>query len=143
MALDSTQKEALASWIREGVSLSDAQKRLESEFGVRMTYMDVRFLVDDLDLELRAEGPAFTEVIEAKGPEQPGKVSVTLDKVRRPDAALSGQVVFSDGQSAQWHIDQMGRFAMNPSVPGYQPSQEDLQTFQSELQSAVEKSGMY
>lgn len=112
---------------------------------MRMTYMDVRFLVDDLNLEIKAEGPAFDEptVDPSKaGGQEPGKVSVSLDKVARPDALVSGSFTFSDGVNAQWHLDQMGRLAMNPSQPGYQPKEEDLRSFQEELRSAVEKSGM-
>jgi hypothetical protein len=122
------------------------QKRLEEEFSVRMTYMDVRFLVDDLDLEVASPAPVFNDpaAADVSGASEPptGKVSVSLDKVARPDSLVSGQVTFSDGVTAQWHLDQMGRLALNPSQPGYQPSQEDVQKFQEELRSAVEKSGM-
>ena len=34
------------------MGLSDVQKKINSDFGIVMTYMDVRFLVDDLDLTL-------------------------------------------------------------------------------------------
>lgn len=146
MSLTDEQKAAVAGWLEEGASLSDVQKRLETEFGVRMTYMDLRFLIDDLNLEVKTERPQFDDHSPAQaggGQAAPGKVSVTLDKVSRPDALVSGRVTFSDGESAQWHLDQMGRLAMNPSTPGYQPSQADLQEFQNELRGAVEKSGMF
>jgi hypothetical protein len=143
MALDIMQKSALASWIREGVTLSEAQKRIESEFGIRLTYMEVRFIVDDLDLELQSAGPAFTEPLRNEPPAAPGKVRVSLDKIRRPNALLSGSVVFSDGHAAQWQLDQMGRFTMNPSTPGYQPTQDDMMAFQSELQTVAEQAGLY
>ena len=32
--------------------MSDIQKKINDDFGIVMTYMDVRFLVDDLDLDL-------------------------------------------------------------------------------------------
>ena len=138
------QKATVAGWVRDGASLSDVQRQIESEFGVRMTYMDVRFLVDDLDLELTTEGPQFEEPKVTPGPgTAPGGVSVSLDKVARPDALVSGQVTFSDGQQAQWHLDQMGRLALNPKDPGYKPSQEDIQQFQEKLREAVEQSGMF
>ncbi|NDV63245.1 hypothetical protein G0Q06_12335 [Puniceicoccales bacterium CK1056] len=143
MSLTDEQKSSVAAWIREGASLSDVQKRLETEMDVRITYMDLRFLVDDLDLEIKAVGPQFDDPkVEEVGSAQAGKVSVTLDKVTRPDALVSGQVTFSDGVSAQWHLDQMGRLSLNAKQPGYKPSQEDLQDFQNELRQAVEKSGM-
>jgi hypothetical protein len=145
MSLSEEQKAVLTNWIKEGLSLSDIQKRLESEFEIRLTYMDVRFLVDDLDLELQSEGPQFDEPKVESAPVggPPGTVSVSLDKVSRPDALVSGQVTFSDGMSAQWHLDQMGRLSLNPKDAEYRPSQEDLQAFQTELSEAVKKAGMY
>src|SRR2546421_9859623 len=50
MNLDETQRKKVAEWIAQGLQLSDIQTRLASELGVTMTYMDVRFLVDDLKL---------------------------------------------------------------------------------------------
>jgi hypothetical protein len=144
MSLSDEQKSAVAAWISEGASLSEVQKRLESEMSVRITYMDLRFLVDDLDLEIKAEGPKFNnpKVDQITPAAAAGKVTVALDKLTRPDALVSGQVTFSDGVSAQWHLDQMGRLSLNAKQPGYKPSKEDLQDFQNELRKAVEQSGM-
>ena len=145
MNLSDEQKAVLAGWVQSGMGLSEIQKRLESEFEVRITYMDLRFLVDDLDLEVTSEGPKFDDPLaKAGGPTAvPGRVSVTLDKVSRPDAMASGQVTFSDGVSGQWSIDREGRMALNPTQEGYQPSPEDLQEFQKELQEAAKKAGMF
>ena len=51
MNLDETQKQKVTAWIGEGLKLADIQKRLETEFGLRVTYLDVRLLVDDLKLK--------------------------------------------------------------------------------------------
>lgn len=53
MALTPEQTSAVASWVSAGDNLSTVQKKLQTEFGISMTYMDVRFLVDDLDLALK------------------------------------------------------------------------------------------
>jgi hypothetical protein len=145
MELSEEQRGVVAGWIREGKSLAEVQKGLESEFSLRLTYMDVRFLVDDLDLELTSTGPQFDDpkAVEAQAVAPAGGVSVTLDKVSRPDALVSGQVTFSDGVNAQWHLDQMGRLALNPTQADYRPSETDLEAFQRELRSAVEKSGLF
>ena len=50
MQLDENQKKTVAGWIEEGLDLSAIQSRLESEMDIPMTYMDVRFLVGDLEL---------------------------------------------------------------------------------------------
>jgi len=53
MELSQQQREAVSQWIAAGDSLAVVQRRLSTEFSVSMTYMEVRFLVDDLGLELK------------------------------------------------------------------------------------------
>lgn len=57
MTLTPEQKETVAAWIAAGDNLSTVQKKLREQFSVTMTYMDVRFLVDDLNLALQDPTP--------------------------------------------------------------------------------------
>ncbi len=57
MTLTPEQKETVAAWIAAGDNLSAVQKKLREQFSVTMTYMDVRFLVDDLNLALKDPTP--------------------------------------------------------------------------------------
>lgn len=57
MDLTPEQKTAVASWVAAGDNLSVVQKKLYEQFQVSMTYRDVRFLVDDLNLELKDAAP--------------------------------------------------------------------------------------
>jgi hypothetical protein len=57
MSLTPEQKQAVASWVAAGDNLSAVQKKLAEQFQVSMTYRDVRFLVDDLNLELKDAAP--------------------------------------------------------------------------------------
>ena len=57
MSLTPEQKQTVAGWVTEGDSLSVVQKKLLEEFKISMTYMDVRFLVDDLELTLKDPAP--------------------------------------------------------------------------------------
>jgi len=57
MTLTPEQKQAVTSWIAAGDNLSAVQKKLAEQFKISMTYMDVRFLVDDLGLELKNAAP--------------------------------------------------------------------------------------
>jgi len=148
------QKREIAGWVSEGMGLSDIQKKINADFGVVMTYMDVRFLVDDLDLTLVDEdepveedaddGNEATEV----SPDAPlqeetgsGGVQVELDAVNPPGAMASGSVVFSDGEKKSWTIDQFGRLALAGGEEGYKPSEEDVVEFQKELDSALRGKG--
>ena len=47
--LDDRQKNAVRKWAADGAGLSEIQRRIKDEFGISMTYMDVRFLMLDID----------------------------------------------------------------------------------------------
>jgi len=161
MHLDEAQKQKVGAWIAEGRSLSEIQKLLESESGLRLTYLEVRLLVDDLKLTPKdaprpegkklvgpeagkaagATAPAPAPAAEPAGNPLSG-VSVTVDSLARPGAAVSGSVRFSDGNTAAWVIDQMGRLGLMPQQQGYRPSPEDVQEFQIQLQNELQGMGM-
>ncbi len=65
MNLDDAQKRQVSAWIHAGLKLSEIQSRLAAELGVRLTYMEVRLLVDDLKLvpkDVEPPAPAATTV---------------------------------------------------------------------------------
>ncbi|QYM77578.1 hypothetical protein K0B96_09580 [Horticoccus luteus] len=57
MTLSPEQQTAVASWVSAGDNLSAIQKKLTEQFNLSLTYMDVRFLVDDLNLALKDPAP--------------------------------------------------------------------------------------
>lgn len=135
------QVAALRQRAAEGATMSDLQKLLKDDFGIAITYMDTRFLVLDLGIELQ-ETPRETPKEEAKpAPVPTGKVEVTMDSLTLPGALVSGKVTFSDGETAIWMLDQTGRPGLDPDTPGYRPSQEDIMEFQVQLRSLLQKSG--
>jgi hypothetical protein len=50
MNLDESQTARVREWIGQGLKVADVQTRLADEFGVRLTYMEARLLLDDLKL---------------------------------------------------------------------------------------------
>lgn len=162
MKLDDAQKQKVTQWIEEGLKLSDIQGKLSSEFGLSMTYMEVRFLIDDLGVKLKdkpretppEQAPAKTPPPAGETAGQPaapgedeteglpaGNVSVTVDQVTRPGTLVSGKVTFSDGKLAEWYLDQMGRLGVAPKEKDYKPSQDDIMEFQMALQNELAKLG--
>src|SRR2546426_297006 len=169
MDLDEAQKQRVAAWITEGLKLSDIQKRLGSELGISMTYMEVRLLVDDLKLTPKdPERPQVPELGKNKAPAAPAnatpaideedelrqpddamggtapaprRVSINVDQLARPGSLVSGKVTFSDGKSAQWYLDQSGRLGLIPQEAGYKPAASDVQAFQLELQDELARLG--
>ncbi|HAB19977.1 MAG TPA: hypothetical protein PLX89_24235 [Verrucomicrobiota bacterium] len=155
MQLTAEQQTKARQWLAEGMKLSDFQKRLESEFGLRLTYMDVRLLVTDLQVlpkdPERPPTPPPTEAVAAATAASPdatpaagglGGVRVSVDTVTRPGAMVSGKVTFSDGQKATWLVDQYGRPGLMPETKGYRPSATDMQDFQMALEQELVKLGM-
>lgn len=57
ITLTPEQKQTVSAWVAAGDNLSTVQKKLSDQFKISMTYMDVRFLVDDLGLELKNATP--------------------------------------------------------------------------------------
>jgi hypothetical protein len=71
MTLTPEQKQAVTSWVAAGDNLSAIQKKLSEQFQISMTYRDVRFLVDDLNLELKDAAPKVDASDVTKTPSQP------------------------------------------------------------------------
>ena len=147
------QKKEIASWVAEGIGLSDIQKKINTDFGIVMTYMDVRFLVDDLNLTLQDAEEEVAPKVDGKDDGEDdtasvddpltgqGGVTVELDTVNPPGAMASGSVVFSDGQSKKWTLDQYGRLGLSGGDADYKPSDEDVAEFQKQLDTALRGRG--
>lgn len=75
MQLTPEQKAAVVSWVAAGDNLSAVQKKLSEQFKVSLTYRDVRFLVDDLNLELKDAAPKVdtSDVTKAQPPPSASK----------------------------------------------------------------------
>lgn len=163
MNLSDAQKEQVRAWISQGLKISDIQTKLAKDCGVAMTYLEVRFLVDDLKLVPKdpeppkappappapaaaptAPGAPAPELAEELPQTAPGggQVSVTVDELAVPGTMVSGKVTFSDGQTAQWYMDEMGRLGIAAKQKGYRPPQTDIQAFQLALQKELSKLGM-
>jgi len=57
MTLTPEQSAAVSTWIAAGDNLSNVQRKLREHFSLSLTFMDVRFLVDDLNLQLKDPAP--------------------------------------------------------------------------------------
>jgi hypothetical protein len=140
--LSGEQITAIQSWAAGGAQLPDIQLRMKEEFGFSLTYMDTRFLVLDLGIEMIVEKIEEPAAEIKKAPIPTGAVSVTMDAIAVPGAIVSGKVVFSDGEAGIWMLDQTGRPALDPDTPGYAPSREDVMEFQKQLRALIESTGL-
>jgi hypothetical protein len=140
--LSPEQIESLKQRAAEGATMSDLQRHLKEDFGFSLTYMDTRFLILDLGIELIEEPKEEPKAEEISAPIPTGSVTVTMDALTLPGALVSGKVTFSDGETAIWMLDQTGRPGLDPDTPGYRPVQEDIMEFQKQLRALIEKSGL-
>jgi hypothetical protein len=164
-SLSDNQISQIQSWADEGDLLSDIQLKLNDTLEIKATYLETRFLLEDLKIELqptpepkKEEEEAAPEEVDPEaapeGEEAPVEnelpapptgdesATVTIDKVLRPQALISGRVVFDGGESAAWWLDQMGQLGFEPDTAGFKPSEGQAMAFQKELQVAVQESGI-
>ena len=124
MSLTPEQKSAVSTWIAAGDNLSAVQKKLREQFQLSLTYMDVRFLVDDLDLTLKdpAPKPDTSDVTKAKAPAPAPKSPAPAEKKGLLDKAkeklgLGKATAEPDAADADLDADALEEDAL-PPAPG-------------------------
>ena len=163
MKLTEEQLKSVAAWFAGGASLDEIQKRLVAEFGVHLTYFDLRMLVANLpqpeeadaasessDSSSSSESSESSESSDSsdssessEGEPQAANVAVTVDALMIPGTMASGDVTFSDGVKGKWYLDQMGRLGLGGDLPqGYRPSPADGAMFQARLMEALRAKGL-
>ena len=158
MKLTEEQLKSVAAWFAAGASLDEIQKRLVAEFGVHLTYFDLRMVVAELpqpEEERDVVDEPDDEAAERRFPQEipsedageqegvPSELSVTVDALMIPGTMASGDVVFSDGVKGKWYLDQMGRLGLGGDLPqGYRPSPADAALFQARLMETLRAKGL-
>ena len=163
MISDQERNAFIIQQLNSGVSLSDVQKALAEQFGLRMTYLELRMLAADLQVDWQKQdktppappaAPADVAQAAPDGlpqddeldgglpddgglPPTSGKTRVTISKLARPGASLNGDVTFASGAHGEWYIDGMGRLGLSLAEGSPKPDQNDIQEFQIELQKAM------
>ena len=132
--LSPEQVRSIRDWAEEGLDLNAIQKRLHEDLGIKLTFMDTRFLLQDLDIqirqpepELQAEQPAPASLL--------GKTQVTVDEITPPHALMAGKILFRSGAQGVWDIDRTGRINWDATLG--EPTADDLREFETELQSVI------
>ena len=106
MNLSDSQKQQVSAWLEQGLKVADVQKKMAAELGVTMTYMEVRFLLDDLRLNpkdpeppkqpgpespiapLTASGPSPLPASPVTGEPVVGGLKLTVDTLARPGTVV-------------------------------------------------------
>ena len=91
MKLTEEQLKSVAAWFAGGASLDEIQKRLVSEYGVHLTYFDLRMIVADL--------PQPEEEGDEEG--DAGETPASQLRARRPATPNDGPATPNDGPDSQ------------------------------------------
>lgn len=140
--LSPEQIQSIRTWAEEGLDLNAIQKRLHEDLNIKLTFMDTRFLLQDLDIRISQPEPEpeAEQPGELPGTMPPpasllGKTQVTVDEITPPHALMAGKVLFKSGAQGAWDIDRTGR--INWDVTLGEPTADDLREFETELQSVI------
>ena len=71
--LSPEQIQTIRTWAEEGLDLNAIQKRLHEDLNIKLTFMDTRFLLQDLDIRISQPEPEPEEPEEPEGPEESEK----------------------------------------------------------------------
>ena len=119
MILTDEQKQTVSTWVAAGDNLSVIQKKLTEHFKISLTYMDVRFLVDDLGLELKNAAPKVDTSDVSKSPPPQSQQALT----RRGNSPTSFSTRTACGSSPEarpspggsgWHSSPPGSSGPSP-----------------------------
>jgi hypothetical protein len=162
-SLENSIKIFMAEKIAAGVSLSEIQNLVNAEFKQNLTYMDIRIMASELEIDWQqlnpkketavedvtaVEAPAPAEAPEEEAPADsaaaaPGMpdlsdTRIEVSKIARPGMMFSGSATFANGATAEWFLDNMGRLGLD-NLQGENPSEEDVRKFQMALQLELRK----
>ncbi len=166
--LENEIKHFMAEKLADGITLSEIQSLVNAEFKQNMTYMDIRIMASELEVdwkkfdpEKKVEAPAEAGAAPAENvapaeadsaedaapaentaaaPEMPdlSDTVIEVSKIARPGMMFSGSVTFANGATAEWFLDNMGRLGLD-DLQGENPSEEDVRKFQIALQLELRK----
>ena len=72
--LSDDQKNAIRQWAADGAGLDEIHTKMRDDFGLRLTFMDARFLVADLEIEFEEDEEEEEEpAVEADAVEAPAE----------------------------------------------------------------------
>jgi hypothetical protein len=133
-------QQLIAKLLDEGHSLSDIQTILSKDYDEKMTFMDLRIMASEIESidwtkDEEPDDETGKDDKESEVQESEGKTVVEISKLQRPGIALSGSVKFISGASGEWVLDQRGGLGFEKTDG--EPTEEDLQEFQKELQRTL------
>ena len=133
-------KTIVAKLLSEGVKLNDIQKQLSSEHSHTITFMDLRLLAAELEVNWAQFDPKKEEKVEEEK-EVPVPVDATLvevSNIQRAGVMVHGTVTFLAGHKGEWFLDPQGQLGLKMLDDTVQPSESDMADFQQVLRQQLQ-----
>ena len=131
---DAELRDLIKKLREEDTSLSQILDVLHKEHNVKLTFLDLRMLVAEIEKSPPVEKAPSKPEEKAEEPEAaPGGTHVEVDQVMQPGAQLSGSASLPSGAKVTWHINDMGQLKLGLAPGSAQPTQDDIKAFQQAL----------
>ena len=161
--MDKELEQQIAAFMSEelakGTGLSQLQNMVNEKFNTHLTYMEIRIIASELQIDWNATDPKAIAAAKEKAKKEAeakaaeaeaaaaaangeipeagtAQCTVTVNKVNPPGILASGTVTFSSGSTADWYVDQTGRPGIS-NLKGNQPTQQEAEEFMMELQKVL------
>lgn len=133
--LSQEQKSLIEQWVNEGQDFNALQKSINNQFGLKLTFMDTRFLILDMGLQIQTkeEDPSETREPALTTTKGTGQLELSISEITRPGMAVSGDVIFPSGAFGIWFIDSQYRIGIDPDASSPEPTEKDMNSFQTEI----------
>ena len=134
---DAELKKLIAQLRKEDHSLNEILDMLHKEHDVKLTFLDLRMLVAEIEKSKPVKkAPPKKEKPKKEEPGEqalPGGTRVDIDQIVQPGAQISGSAALPSGSKIRWAVDASGRLNMGLEPGSAQPTQQDMQAFQQTL----------
>ena len=136
--MEDTEIRSLVTQLREeGSSLNEILDVLHKEHDVRMTFLELRMLVAEIEKSKPVEPAERKRRAKEDDEEETAGSSlgtqVEVDQIVQPGMQLSGSAKMRSGAKIKWFVDAYSRLSAAVDQGSAQPTQQDMVEFQQAL----------
>jgi len=129
----------------EDKSLNEILDVLHKEHKVRITFLELRMLVAEIEKSEPVKKPTKEEkegdeTLDDEPTADLG-TQVTIDQIMQPGTQLSGSANLQSGAKIKWSIDAMRRLNVSLEPGSPQPTEQDVKQFQQALAQKLQRGG--
>lgn len=139
---DAELKKTVDELRKQGKSLNEILDVLHKEHNVRITFLELRMLVAEIEKSEPVKKP--DKKLDETPDEEPTAdlgTEVAIDQIMQPGAQLSGSAKLQSGARIKWFVDAMRRLNVSLEPGSSQPTEQDTRQFQQALAQKLQRGG--